>query len=101
VRRPARLQARLLALGACSVVISGAVAAAGGADTPLQRADALRSANATLAARAHAALLGLYSLDSQLSRAQTRVDALRAQAARLERERNLVRGQIAISHDQK
>ncbi len=79
-------------------MISGAVATAGGADTPIQRADALRTANATLAARTHDALLGLYSLDSQLSRAQARVEALRAQAAKLERERNLVRRQIRVAH---
>src|SRR5438128_4162512 len=98
VRRPARLQARLLALGACAIVISGAVAAAGGADTPFQRAGALRTTNATLAARAHAALLDLYSLDAQLSRAQAQVDALRARAAGLGRERDLVREEIAVAH---
>ncbi len=98
MRRPARLQARLLALGACAIVISGAVATAGGADTSLQRAGALRIANATLAARTHAALLELYSLDAQLSRAQARVDALRERAARLERERDLVRAEITVAH---
>jgi 3D (Asp-Asp-Asp) domain-containing protein/peptidoglycan hydrolase CwlO-like protein len=78
--------------------MSGAVAAAGGADTSLKRAGALRTANATLASRSHAALLELYSLDAQLSRAQARVDALRAQATKLERERDLVHAEIAVAH---
>src|SRR4029079_15074949 len=61
VRGPARIQARMLAVGAIAV-ISGALATAGGAETPTtlqQRADALRRANSSLADRSHEALLGL------------------------------------------
>jgi 3D (Asp-Asp-Asp) domain-containing protein len=102
VRGPARIQACLLAVGAIAV-ISGALATAGGAENPSAanpRADALRRANSSLAARSHEALLGLYSLDSQLGRAETRVAALRAEAARIERERAAVRHRLGIaSHD--
>src|SRR5207245_5227177 len=66
---------------------------------PPHRADALRSANPTLSSRSHAALLGLYALDSQLSRAQRRLDALQAEAARIEHARNLVREQLAVAHN--
>jgi 3D (Asp-Asp-Asp) domain-containing protein/peptidoglycan hydrolase CwlO-like protein len=102
VRRPARLQARLLAVSVFAV-ISGAVATAGGAETPAalqQRADALRRANTSIDARSHAALLGLYSLDSQLGRAQERLAALQAQAAQIQRERQTVQHRLGIaSHD--
>ncbi len=70
----------------------------GGADTPLQRVDTLRQTNATLAARAHAALLELYSVDSRLAHVQAQLDALQARAARIEHERELVRRQIAVAH---
>lgn len=99
VRRPARLQARLFAVGVFAV-ISGAVATAGGAETPTtlqQRADALRHANNSIEARSHTALLGLYSLDSQLGRAEARLAALRAQAAQIERERQAVQHQFGIA----
>jgi 3D (Asp-Asp-Asp) domain-containing protein/peptidoglycan hydrolase CwlO-like protein len=102
VRRPARLQARLLAVGAIAV-ISGAVATAGGAETPTtlkQRADALRRANTSIEARSHTALLGLYSLDSQLGRAEARLTALRAQAAEIRQQRQAVQHRVGIaSHD--
>lgn len=99
VRRPARIQARLLAVSV-SAVISGAVATAGGAETPAQRADALRLANTSIQARSHTALLGLYSLDSQLGRAQERLAALQAQAAQIQRERQAVQHRLGIaSHD--
>jgi 3D (Asp-Asp-Asp) domain-containing protein/septal ring factor EnvC (AmiA/AmiB activator) len=102
VRGPARIQARLLAVGAIAV-ISGALATAGGAEPPttLQgRADALRRANSSLSARSHEALLELYSLDSQLSRAQGRLTVLQAKAQRIAREREAVRHRLAVvSHD--
>jgi 3D (Asp-Asp-Asp) domain-containing protein/septal ring factor EnvC (AmiA/AmiB activator) len=99
VRGPARIQARLFAVGACAV-ISGAVATAGGAETPAtvqQRAAALRHANTSLAARSHAALLGLYSLDSQLGRAEARLAALRSEAARIAQARRAVRHRLGIA----
>jgi 3D (Asp-Asp-Asp) domain-containing protein len=99
VRRPARLQARLLAVGVLAV-ISGAVATAGSAETPTtlqKRADALRHANTSLAARSHTALLGLYSLDSQLGRAEARLSALRAEAAQIKAQRDAVRHRLGVA----
>ena len=75
----------------------------GGADSApslLQRAHDLRAANTTLAARTHAALLRLYSLDAQLARAQARFDALTAQAETVRRERVLTAKRLRIArHD--
>jgi 3D (Asp-Asp-Asp) domain-containing protein len=99
VRRPARLQQRLLAVAAC-VFCAGAITAAGGADTPStlrQRADELRHANATLSARQHEALLGLYALDAQLERAQARIDALGAERQRIEDARASVSRQLGAA----
>lgn len=99
MRRPARLRARLFAVGVLAV-ISGAVATAGGAETPAtlqQRADTLRHANTSIAARSHAALLGLYSLDSQLGRAEARVSTLRAQAAQIQRQRQAVQHRLGVA----
>jgi 3D (Asp-Asp-Asp) domain-containing protein len=99
VRGPARNQARLLAVGACAV-ISGAVATVSGADTPAtlqQRAAALRHANTSMAARSHTALLGLYSLDSQLGRAEARLAALQAEAARIAQARQTVRHRLGVA----
>jgi 3D (Asp-Asp-Asp) domain-containing protein/peptidoglycan hydrolase CwlO-like protein len=102
VSRPARLQARLFAVGVLAV-ISGAVATAGSAETPTtlrQRADALRHANTSIEARSHTALLGLYSLDSQLGRAEARLSALREQAARIQLQRRAVQHRLGVaSHD--
>ena len=75
----------------------------GGADSApalLQRAHDLRAANTTLAARTHAALLRLYSLDAQLARARARLDGLTAQAEAVRRERVLTAKRLRIaSHD--
>jgi 3D (Asp-Asp-Asp) domain-containing protein len=102
VRGPAWIKGRLLAVSAFAV-ISGAVAAAGGAETPAtpqQRAAALRNANTSIAARSHMALLGLYSLDSQLGRAEARLAALQAEATRIARAREAVRHRLGVaSHD--
>jgi 3D (Asp-Asp-Asp) domain-containing protein/peptidoglycan hydrolase CwlO-like protein len=99
VRGPASIQARLFAVGACAV-LSGVVATVGGAETPAklqQRADALRHANTSIAARSHTALLGLYSLDSQLDRAEARLTALRSEAARIALSRDTVRHRLGIA----
>jgi 3D (Asp-Asp-Asp) domain-containing protein len=99
VRGPARIKARLFAVGACAV-ISGAVATAGGAETPAtlqQRTATLRHANTSIAARSHAALLGLYSLDSELGRAEARLAALRSEAARIARDRQTVRHRLGVA----
>src|ERR671931_1187603 len=75
----------------------------GGADSApalLQRAHDLRAANTALATRSHAALLRLYSLDSQAARARARLDALTAQAEAARRERVLTAKRLRIArHD--
>jgi 3D (Asp-Asp-Asp) domain-containing protein len=68
----------LLVIAVCASV-AGGVATAGGAEnsnTLRHRADALRSENDTLVNRLRSAVLGLYSLDSQVTRAQSRLAAL-------------------------
>lgn len=57
----------------------------GGAD-PAQQVNDLRSREQGLTARSHAALLSLYSLDSQLAQARSRLAALRSEAATLRAE---------------
>src|ERR671929_331800 len=85
------------------VLLSVSLPGSGGADSApalLQRAHDLRAANTSLAARTHAALLGLYSLDAQLARAQARLDALTAQAEAVRRERVLTAKRLRIArHD--
>jgi 3D (Asp-Asp-Asp) domain-containing protein len=96
VRRAARLQQRLLALGVCALV-AGAAAAAGGADTPSalrQRAAALRAQNASLATRSQQAVLDFYALDAQVARVQWRIEVLRVQAERIRSERASVQRQL-------
>jgi peptidoglycan DL-endopeptidase CwlO len=84
-------------------LLAVSLAGSGGADsapTLLQRAHDLRAANTALAARSHAALLRLYSLDAQLARAQARLDALSAQAEAVRRERVLTAKRLRIArHD--
>ncbi len=98
VRGPARLRARLLAVGLCAIS-AGAVATAGGAETrtPLQQANALRGANANLASRARSAALDLYSLETKLTRARSQLAALQSAQARIERERTSVRARLDVA----
>ena len=85
------------------VLLAVSLPGSGGADSApalLQRAHDLRAANTTLAARTHAALLRLYSLDAQLARARARLDALAAQAEAVRRERVLTAKRLRIArHD--
>jgi 3D (Asp-Asp-Asp) domain-containing protein len=94
-----RLVTVVLAGGLLAVSLTGS----GGADSApalLQRAHDLRAENTALAARTHAALLRLYSLDSRLSRARARLDALAAQAEAVRRERVLTAKRLRIArHD--
>ena len=81
-------------------LLAVSLAGSGGADSApalLQRAHDLRSANTALATRSHAALLRLYSLDSQLARAQARLDALTAQAEAVRREGVLTAKRLRIA----
>jgi 3D (Asp-Asp-Asp) domain-containing protein/flagellar biosynthesis chaperone FliJ len=99
VRRLDRLKSRLLVTVAVCAVC-GVVGAASGAATPKanqQRIGALQRANATLAERVHAAILGLYALDSKLDRAHAQLASLGAQRARIARERQSMLMQLGVS----
>jgi 3D (Asp-Asp-Asp) domain-containing protein/peptidoglycan hydrolase CwlO-like protein len=75
--------------------------ASGGAraDDPASQADALRADNTSLAEKSHQALLRLYSLQTRLAQSEQRVDTLEAQSARLEREEESARRQLAIARE--
>jgi peptidoglycan DL-endopeptidase CwlO len=79
------------------LVAALALPGAGGAD-PSAQADALRGKQTSLAARSHAALLGLYSLDSQLAQARARVASLNARADAVRSELRQVAREKAIAH---
>jgi len=90
-----RPQQRLLGLAAAFVAVL-AVPAVGGADAS-KNADALKRENARLAHQSRSVVLGLYSLDSQLTAAQSRLSALRAQAVRLRGERASLADQLQVA----
>ena len=82
------------------LLLAVSLTGSGGADSApalLQRAQDLRVENTALAARTHAALLRLYSLDSQLARARARLDALTAQAETVRRERVVTAKRLRIA----
>lgn len=92
--RPARVVLAGLAVG-LSLLASGGARA----DDPASQADALRANNTSLAARSHEALLRLYSLQTRLAQSQRRLDALKQESARLEREEESARLQLAVARD--
>jgi 3D (Asp-Asp-Asp) domain-containing protein len=59
--------------------------------------DALRRENADLAAHSRAAVLSLYSLDSQLGRARSRLGSLAEQQQRLRAERSSITRQLGVA----
>lgn len=61
------------------------------------RVSALRGEQATYAARARDAVLGLYSLDSRLARARTQLASLHVQAAQVARDRARVKHERAVA----
>jgi len=99
VRRLDRLKSRLLVtVTVCAVC--GVVGAASGAATPKanqQGIGALQRENATLAQRVHAAILGLYALDSKLDRVHAELASLGAQRERIARERQSILMQLGVS----
>jgi 3D (Asp-Asp-Asp) domain-containing protein len=97
---PTRRRLRRLALAACAVGALGiAVPAsgAGSASSLRQKAQQLEQANGAIASHSRAAVLTLYALDSQLTRAQGRLAALRAEAAAVDRQRAETRRELAIA----
>jgi 3D (Asp-Asp-Asp) domain-containing protein len=97
--RLSRLAIRFLALwaaGLATVLVLGS-SGAGAPPGPVQRAQALRVQNASLADRHAKALLGLYSLDSQLARARSELAAVRAELAELARQRQAVHRRLVVA----
>jgi 3D (Asp-Asp-Asp) domain-containing protein/peptidoglycan hydrolase CwlO-like protein len=86
---------RLLGIAVASMIVL-AVPAIGGAD-PNQSPSSLRHENANLAARSRAAVLSLYSLDSQLASAQSRLATLQGRANDLRRERASLALQLRVA----
>jgi 3D (Asp-Asp-Asp) domain-containing protein len=64
---------------------------------PSQNTTSLRAQDAAIVAKSRAAVLGLYSLDQQLSGAQSRLAALRVQAESLRLQRESLRHQLAVA----
>jgi 3D (Asp-Asp-Asp) domain-containing protein len=83
-----------LKLAAAAVVTAAVVLAPTAAGDPAQ---VLRQRDAALAAKSRAAVLSLYAIESQLSRARTRLDAIRGRADALRRERRLVAVQLDVA----
>jgi 3D (Asp-Asp-Asp) domain-containing protein/peptidoglycan hydrolase CwlO-like protein len=92
--RPARLTFAGLA-----VVLSLLASGGARADDPASQADALRAHNTSLAAKSHQVLLRLYSLQTRLAQSERRVNALKEESARLEREEESARLQLAVARD--
>src|SRR5690348_7905984 len=94
-RETRRAPALIVAAG---LVLTLALPGAVGAD-PSQQADALQRQQTTLGNHSRAALLNLYSLDSQLSQARARLASLRSQLASLRVEQTRVAHEEAIARD--
>jgi cystine transport system substrate-binding protein len=86
----------LCAAGLAAVLALGS-SGAGAPPGPAQRAQALRAQNAALADRHAEALLGLYSLDSQLARARADLATVQAQLADLARQRQAVHRRLVVA----
>jgi 3D (Asp-Asp-Asp) domain-containing protein len=85
---------RLLPFAAIAVLVLTA-STVGAADA--SRTSSLRSRDSHLAAKSRTAVLGLYSLDAQLSAARARLTSLRSQAAALREEKRSVAQELAIA----
>ncbi|HYY63516.1 MAG TPA: 3D domain-containing protein [Gaiellaceae bacterium] len=97
---PITRRARLLTFVAFSVVaVSVALPASGaGSGSSLRvQAGQLRQENTAIASRSRAAVLTLYALDSQLTRAEAQLASLRSEAAAVERRRAETRGELAVA----
>jgi 3D (Asp-Asp-Asp) domain-containing protein/septal ring factor EnvC (AmiA/AmiB activator) len=94
--RPSRLTALVaLAIVAVAVPVSGGASPSAGT---ARRASELQAQNATLAAGARSAVLGLYALDSQLTRTRARLEALGERRETLRREAARLRRQLDVAH---
>ena len=79
----------------CALVVAALPAGAGAGAT--DQATALRGQQTSLASRSRAAVLSLYSLDTQLARARAELASLRARVAEVARERARVATEIAVA----
>jgi peptidoglycan DL-endopeptidase CwlO len=86
----------VLVLAACGVALFAALPAGAGAGAGAS-ANVLRGQQTTLAARSHAAVLGLYSLDTRLARAHAELASLRARAAAVAQERARVAHDLGVA----
>lgn len=73
------------------------VALAADSSGPRAQAAALRAGGDSIEARAHAATLELYALESELARARSALDALSARRAAVAKERALAQKQLGIA----
>jgi 3D (Asp-Asp-Asp) domain-containing protein len=78
---------------------AGLVLPGAGGASPSQQANALRRQQDTLAARSHAALLSLYSLDSRLANARAELASLQTQAVALKIAQQRAKHEAAIARD--
>jgi 3D (Asp-Asp-Asp) domain-containing protein len=83
----------LVAASACAVLLVPAVSRA----VPPHGAAALRAQDAALAAKSRAAVLGLYSLDEKLARAESHLATLQRRATALRGERASLAQQLAVA----
>jgi 3D (Asp-Asp-Asp) domain-containing protein/peptidoglycan hydrolase CwlO-like protein len=93
-QRPARLVIFCLASAAFFL---GAVGAHADQSSARDQVAGLRTANGNLASRSQQALLELYSLQTQLGRAEQRIAGLEERSAEVERERAAARSQLRLA----
>jgi 3D (Asp-Asp-Asp) domain-containing protein len=83
-------------ISAALVLLAGSAAAAAGPGAR-ERAASLRASSSALGTREHAALLGLYSLDTKLRAAQARLASLQKQELQLRAEQALLSQQVTAT----
>lgn len=99
---PDHTSLRRLVLVVVAALAIVATPVASGAGSPLSPTQSLQQQDANLAAKTRSAVLGLYSLDSQLVTAQKRLAALQASLAELKIERVALKHELRIARaDQK
>ncbi|HEX6491362.1 MAG TPA: 3D domain-containing protein [Gaiellaceae bacterium] len=90
-------RAALAVLAALFFVVALPAGRAGTPGSLREQAQQLSAQNAVLASRSRSAVLTLYSLDSELTRAQAELGTLRSQAKALARQRAETRSELAIA----
>ena len=93
---PAAACCGALLAGAVLALTSASASGAGPSSTGTNAAD-LRARTSVLQTRSHRALLDLYSLETQLGAARSRLSSLEAEAARVRAEQALVHRQMRIA----